>query len=123
MWCVGSVAATLLVLGQPPAGGKAGDHFARVEVRGTLEPWTYNSLTRDRYAVRCTGGEGDRVFVLDLPDDAHRAAAKKLSGRTVVVAGDITQRKEFNGDRPGTHTFAMAIQVKSLKEGEADPKK
>jgi hypothetical protein len=123
MWCVGSVAATLLVLGQPPAGDEAGDHFARVEVRGTLEPWTYNPLARDRYAVRCKGGEGDRVFVLDLPDDAHRAAAKTLSGRTVVVTGDITQRKETNGDRPGTHTFAMAIQVKSLKEGGRDPKK
>jgi hypothetical protein len=123
MWCVGLIAATLLAIGQPPAEGKAGDHFARVEVRGTIEPWTYNPLTRDRYAVRCKGGEGDRVFVLDLPDDAHRDVAKKLNGRTVVVTGDITQRKEFNGDRPGTHTFAMAIQVKSLKERERDPNK
>jgi len=123
------LAALVAVVGtcNLPAGAddKPDGDLARVEVRGKLEPWKYNRLDRDRYAVRCKGKEkeADQVFVLDLLDKEISKVAEGLNGRAVVVTGDITLRKEFNGDRPGTHIYAMAIRVKSLKGVEQTPKK
>src|SRR5262249_36951900 len=103
---------------EKPDGG-----FARVEVRGKLEPWTFNYLERDRYAVTFQGKGGKQVFVLTLADEATRTAAKELDGESVVVTGDIGQMREGDGKRNETAITVMVVSVKTLKKGDPIPQK
>ena len=123
LFLVALVAAVAMWILPARADDKPDGGFARVELRGKLEPWTFAYLERDRYAVTFRGKEGNQVFVLNLPDEATRKAAKELSGQTVVVTGDIGQMSEGDGKRRETVITVMVVSVKTLKKAEPLPEK
>lgn len=98
---------------------KPADEFARVQVRGKLTEWKFNSLERDQYAVQVSK-QGGGTFLLVLADDAARKAAKDLVGQVVVVEGTLEITQVGDGKRNESRATVGKVTVKSLKK--ADPK-
>jgi hypothetical protein len=116
-----ATAAPPAIADDPPDKG-----YARVEVRGKLEPWTLDMLDRDRYVVSFKDREKDqwRQFLLDLSDEATKKAAKELINQEVVVTGDLSMRQVGDGGRSGKLIMTvMWVSVKGLKKAEPPPKK
>jgi hypothetical protein len=100
------------------ADEKPADEFARVQVRGKLTEWKFQYLERDQYAVQVSK-QGGGTFLLVLPDEAAKKAAKELVGQVVVVDGTLEITQVGDGKRNESKAVVGKVTVKSLKKADA----